>query len=107
VCDCRLCVWVDLVWLALQRLLALSLMHLNLLRLLCPLRLFNSRVANFDPTVFADQRQAKIDVVALRRQQQAFLVSQMAPLLPPNLQQILTLSRGENGLHVLAVCSSN
>ena len=47
---------------------------------------------NFDPTVFADQRQAKIDVVALRRQRQASLVSQIAPLLPPNLQRILTLS---------------
>jgi len=42
--------------------------------------------SNFDPTVFADQCQGKIDVVALRRQRQASLVSQIAPLLPSNLQ---------------------
>ena len=58
---------------------------------------------NFDPTVFADQRQAKIDVVALRRQRQASLVSQIAPLLPPNLQRILTLSSEKGASSWLSV----
>ena len=58
---------------------------------------------NFDPTVFADQRQAKIDVVALRRQRQASLVSQIAPLPPPNLQRILTLSSEKGASSWLSV----
>ena len=41
---------VRLVWLALQRLLALSLMHLNLLHLLCPSQIIQ-QWNNFDPTV--------------------------------------------------------
>jgi len=45
---------------------------------------------NFDATVFANQRQAKVDIIALRRQQQAFLVSQITLFLPANLQWIFS-----------------
>jgi len=42
-----------------------------------------------DATVFANQRQAKVDIIALR-QQKASLVSQITWFLPANLQQILS-----------------